>query len=216
MNRHMVIAQFHHSPLIPLMWYIVVSVVMYSLMGGPILVLIVPFGAVYGAWLFWGWRHPIQTTPTFERLYLLLFAWQLLHLAEELTTGFYRTFPALWGQMWNGDPAHYSVWGVVSFIDGNLALDFFWVIAFLLLPLRNAWANYAFYTLLTGMAINAVQHPLYALYLWWHPTLQVYLHTVQHLDYTWYFPGLFTSFGHALFSFLMIRYLLMRSLRHKQ
>jgi hypothetical protein len=144
----------------------------------------------------------------FERLFLLMFGWQFFHLIEEFSTGFYAAFPALWGQLFHGDPSHYAAWSVIVFINGNLIMDFFWTMAFLLMPKQNAWANYAFYTLLIGMALNALQHPFYSWYLWTHPSLQTYLHNVLGLNYTWYFPGLFTSFGHLALSIVMIRYLI--------
>ena len=52
---------------------------------------------------------------------------------------------------------------------------------------------------------DRIGHPFYALYLGFHPNLQHYLLTAFGLNYQWYFPGLFTSFGHTIVSTLMIR-----------
>jgi hypothetical protein len=198
---------YHRTPVIPLLMYGAVSVTIYNLMGPPILILVVPFALAYIAWFTWFRHHPIVPTTRFLRLYLLMYVIQLFHLMEEWITGFYRTFPALWGSVWFGDPARYPAWGQVVFINGNLAMDAFWEVAILLFPKRNAWANYTAWLFLSGMVVNAVGHPLYSIWLATHPSLQAFLGTSYGYHYTWYFPGLFTSFAHAIIATLVIRQL---------
>jgi hypothetical protein len=129
---------------------------------------------------------------------------QILHLIEEWITGFYRTFPALWGDIWFGHPDRFHAWGQIVFINGNLIMDAFWEFAILLLPKKNAWANYTVWLFLSGMVVNAIGHPLYSIWMATHPSLQHYLTHQYGYHYTWYFPGLFTSFLHAIVVTLMI------------
>jgi hypothetical protein len=196
---------FHHrSPIIPFVMYSVVSAVVYWLMGPPILILLIPFGVAYVIWFTWFRHRPIAPTTAFLQLYIVMYVVQILHLIEEWITGFYRTFPALWGDFWFNDPAKYGAWNTITFINGNLAMDMFWEIAILLLPKKNAWANYTVWLFLSGMVVNAIGHPLYSLWIASHGELQAFLHNAYGYNYTWYFPGLFTSFLHVIVVTLMI------------
>jgi hypothetical protein len=136
---------------------------------------------------------------------LILYTLQFFHLIEEWNTGFYQAFPALWGQFFFGNPARFASWGMHTFITGNLVMDACWAIALGLFARKNAWANYTLHLFLSGMVVNAIGHPFYALYLGLHPNLQDYLLTAFGLNYQWYFPGLFTSVGHTILATLMIR-----------
>lgn len=70
-----------------------------------------PFAIAY-ALSFIGFRHrPVVATTGFLRLYVLMYVIQIAHLLEEWNTGFYRTFPALWGSLWFDDPGRYDAWG---------------------------------------------------------------------------------------------------------
>lgn len=198
---------YHRSPLIPLVMYSAVSTIIYWLMGPPILILIVPFALAYLGWVLWFRKRPIVPTTGFLRLYLLMYVIQIFHLMEEWITGFYNAFPALWGSLWLGDPAHFHAWGPVLFINGNLIMDAFWEVAILLFPKRNAWANYSVWLFLSGMIVNAIGHSLYSIWLLTHPSLQQFLTVNYGYHYIWYFPGLFTSYLHVVIVVLMIRQL---------
>lgn len=195
---------YHRSPVIPLVMYSAVTTVVYLLMGPPITILLAPFGIAYFIWFAWFRNKQIAPTTAFLRLYLIMYIVQIFHLIEEWMTGFYRTFPALWGDFWFSDPGKYHAWGQIVFINGNLLMDAFWEFAILLLPKRNAWANYTVWLFLSGMVVNAIGHPLYSIWIATHPSLQHYLHQTYSYNYTWYFPGLFTSFLHVIVVTLMI------------
>jgi hypothetical protein len=195
------------SAAVPFVMYTGVSVVIYLLMGPPILILIVPFAIAYALW-FIGFRHrPVVATTDFLRLYVLMYVIQIAHLLEEWNTGFYRTFPALWGSLWFDDPGRYDAWGPILFINGNLAMDAFWEIAILLFGLRNAWANYTLWLFLSGMVVNAIGHPLYCVYLSLDNGLQEFLTATYGYHYSWYFPGLFTAFLHSVIVVALVRHL---------
>ncbi len=194
----------NRSPFIPLVFFIVLSSIMYKLLGEPILVLIVPFGLAYFVWLKYGWKHPVQPTKSFLTIFIGMYMTQFLHLIEEWNTGFYDAFPALWGELYYGQPELFT-WDMHVFITGNLIMDFFWAFCLLLFPMKNAWANYNLYGFLAGMMVNVVGHPLYSIYLNSNKDLQLFLANSFDLEYHWYFPGLFTSFIHAIFCYLMIK-----------
>jgi hypothetical protein len=200
-----ILAWYDRSSAIPLVCYTIISFVIYRLMGPPILILIVPFGIAYAYWFAFMRERPVAFTRRFMVLFLAMYSFQFFHLIEEWNTGFYQAFPALWGQLIFGNPGHFASWDMHVFITGNLVMDALWAIALGLFERKNAWANYTLYLFLSGMVVNAIQHPFYALYLGLNPNLQHYLLTAFGLNYHWYFPGLFTSFGHAILSTLMIR-----------
>ncbi len=125
-----------------------------------------------------------------------------MHLIEEWNTGFYNTFPALWGDIFYNQPEKFT-WGIHIFITGNLMMDAFWATSILMFDKKNSWANYNLYGFLAGMIINVVGHPLYCLYLGTHKNLQDFLHTTYNYNYQWYFPGFFTGLIHFLFAYLM-------------
>ena len=68
-------------------------------MGDPILVLIVPFWLAFLAWFAYGRQKPLTASRFFLTLYTGMYITQFLHLIEEWNTGFYHTFPALWGNL---------------------------------------------------------------------------------------------------------------------
>lgn len=86
-------------------------------------------------------------------------------------------------------------------------MDAFWEIAILLFGLRNAWANYTLWLFLSGMVVNAIGDPLYSVYLSLHPGLQDFLTATYGYHYSWYFPGLFTAFLHAVVVVVLVRHL---------
>jgi hypothetical protein len=199
------LAHLNRSPIVPLGMYSVVSAVVLSLMGPPILILIVPFAIAFVLWFVWFRDRAIHPTTAFLQLYIVMYVAQLAHLIEEWNTGFYNSFPALWGSVFFDDPGRFPAWSPIVFVTGNLLMDGFWEVAILLFARRNAWANYTVWLFLNGMVVNAVGHPLYSLWLLTHPSLQEFLGTTYGYTSTWYFPGLFTSFVLAAVVTQMIR-----------
>lgn len=190
----------------PLAFYAQLGRVVYRKLGPPILALIGPFYTAYAVWLLFGRKRPIEPDAEFRRLYQALIAMQAFHLIEEWNTGFHRLFPAWWGSFFFGDPDRYPPWPEKEFVTGNVLMDGLWVLAAILLPKKNAWANYTVYSFLAGMLVNAFGHPLYALHLARSPALKRKVEASGY-GYTAYFPGLFTSFGHLVLSLLMVRLL---------
>ncbi|WP_189099078.1 hypothetical protein [Deinococcus knuensis] len=160
-------------------------------LGPPILILVGPFAAAFLVWLRWG-RARTGWTPRLGLWFTLLLAAQCLHFTEEYLTGFQRLFPALWGAAWAGDPARFAAWADAPFVAGNLVMDALWLLALPLAPRGGAWATYTLWLFVTGMLVNAVGHPLYALFTATHPA---FCGTVG-LP-CWYFPGLITALLHA-------------------
>lgn len=192
----------HRTPIIPLIFLTVLSSVIYYLMGQPILILLIPFWFAYLAWLTLGRNKPILPTKYFLTIYIGMYVTQFLHLIEEWNMGFYYAFPALWGDLFFGQPEKFK-WDIHIFITGNLIMDAVWATCLLLFEKKNSWANYNLYGFLAGMSVNVVGHPLYCLYLWTHPNLHNYLTKTYDYDYVWYFPGLFTGLIHTIFYYLM-------------
>jgi hypothetical protein len=199
-----VLSALNQSVFIPLAFCSVICFIMFRLFSWPILVLIVPFCIAFLYWFVLLRNKPVMFTRSLMVIYLAMYSVQLLHLNEEWVTGFYKTFPALWGHLFFANPGKFEIWNTTTFITGNLLMDFFWAVALILLEYKNAWSNYVLHLFLSGMVINAIQHPFYAVWLATHPDLQQYFHNIFGLDYGWYFPGLFTSVGHMICAFLMI------------
>jgi hypothetical protein len=194
----------HRTPIIPFAFLAVMSSAVYYLMGQPILILLVPFWFAYLVWFFVGRHKPISPTKYFLTIFIGMYVTQFFHLMEEWNTGFYDTFPALWGDIFYAQPDKFK-WDIHIFITGNLVMDAIWAICLLLFEKRNSWANYNLYGFLAGMLINAVGHPLYCVYLLTHKNLQNYLTETYNYHYTWYFPGLFTALIHSVFCYLMYK-----------
>ena len=190
------------TPLIPLVFLTVMSVIMYIKMGEPILILIIPFVIAYIIWFLIGRLKPIAPSKYFLTIYIGMYVTQFFHLIEEWNTGFYNAFPALWGDFFYNHPEKFT-WGITIFITGNLIMEAFWAISILLFDKKNSFANYNLYGFLAGMIINAIGHPLYCLYLGTHSNLQNYLNTNYNYNYHWYFPGFFTGLIHSIFAYLM-------------
>ncbi len=202
---HKILETLNKSVVVPVAFCSVVCFAMLRLFGGPILILVVPFCVALLYWLVRLRDKPVVFTRSLMVIYLAMYSVQLLHLNEEWVTGFYKTFPALWGHLFFANPMQFPSWNTVTFITGNLLMDFFWAVALILLEHKNAWSNYVLQLFLAGMIVNAIQHPFYALWLATHPDLQQYFFNTFGFHYIWYFPGLFTAFGHMVCSFLMFR-----------
>ena len=178
---------------------------MYLQLGQPILILIVPFAIAYIVWYLVTRDKPIQPTRYFLTLYIGMFITQAFHLGEEYFTGFYNTFPAFWSSLFYGNPAQFGGWDTGFFLFGNFIMDVFWIAAIFLFAKGNSWANYTLYLFLSGMIVNVFAHPFYCVHLANTESLQQFFTNELGLNYTWYFPGLWTSFVHAIFVVLMVR-----------
>ncbi len=148
---------------------------------GPIATLIIGGSATlaYVAWLFTTYRKPADPR-TILPLYLLVVAFELIHMSEESITD----FPGAFGRLFGED---FSVFGPMVLLFGGI-----WVLAGFGLIYRNPVANFFvwFVAIAPGVA-NGVAHFVFPV-----------------LAGTLYFPGLITVIFPFVASILLIKKLL--------
>ena len=148
---------------------------------GPVATLIIGGSATlaYVAWFFTTFRKPADPQAILP-LYLLVVAFELIHMSEESLTGFAGEFGALFGE-------NFSIFGPMVLLFGGI-----WVLAGVGLIYRNPVANFFVWFVAIGPGLaNGVAHFIFPI-----------------LAGTLYFPGLITVIFPFVASILLIRRLL--------
>jgi hypothetical protein len=141
-----------------------------------------------------GRSQPLRPDTTLLSLFVLVAAVQAIHMLEEHLFHFGAYLPALWGDLFFGDPTRYRPWSVGDTLTGGLSMSAFWLGSMALLPTRSSLANYGAVMFIGSMLSNGIFHPIYNAYLLLSPRLQD--HVMSHGLSATYFPGFFTAWLH--------------------
>lgn len=148
---------------------------------GPVATLIIGGSATlgFGAWLFTTYKKPADP-QTILPLYLVLVAFELIHMSEEAITDFPGKFGSLFGE-------DFSVFAPMVLLLGGI-----WVLAGVGLMYKNPVANFFVWFVAIGPGvINGIAHFIFPI-----------------LAGTLYFPGLITVIFPFIVSILLIKRLL--------
>ncbi len=167
----------------PIIIGLIVAALMYFglTLVGPVGTLIIGGSAVlaYVAWLFTTYKKPADPAAVLP-LYLLVVAFELIHMSEESMTDFPGEFGRLFGE-------NFSVFGPMVLLFGGI-----WVLAGFGLIHKNPVANFFVWFVAIGPGVaNGVAHFIFPV-----------------LAGTLYFPGLITVIFPFAASILLIRKLL--------
>ena len=161
---------------------IVASLIYFGLtLVGPVATLIIGGSATlaYFAWLFTTYKKPADPQAVLP-LYLLVVAFELIHMSEESMTDFPGKFSSLFGE-------NFSIFAPMVLLFGGI-----WVLAGFGLIYKNPVANFFVWFVAIGPGVaNGIAHFIFPV-----------------LAGTLYFPGLITVIFPFIASILLIKRLL--------
>jgi len=167
----------------PIVIALIVASLIYFVLNfvGPVATLIIGGSAALGyfAWLFTTYKKPADPKAVLP-LYLLVVAFELIHMSEESMTDFAGRFGSLFGE-------NFSIFAPMVLLFGGI-----WVLAGIGLIYKNPVANFIVWFVAIGPGVaNGIAHFVFPV-----------------LAGTLYFPGLITVIFPFIASILLINRLL--------